>query len=46
MRITFIFFSLFSLPVKTGAPQSASVTITVMDDAKALSMPVSINVDY
>jgi hypothetical protein len=31
---------------KTGTSQSASVTITAMDDAKEMSMPVSINVNY
>lgn len=31
---------------KTGSPQSAHVTITAMDDAHALSTPVSIDVDY
>ena len=31
---------------KTGTPQSANVTITAMDDAKELSIPVSINVDF
>jgi len=31
---------------KTATPQSALVTITAMDDAKELSMPVSITVNY
>ena len=31
---------------KTGTPQTANVTITAMDDAKELSIPVSINIDY
>ena len=31
---------------KTNTPQSASVTITAMDDAHELSSPVSINVSY
>jgi len=31
---------------KTGSPQSAQVTITAMDDAHALSIPVSIDVSY
>jgi hypothetical protein len=31
---------------KTGSPQSAQVTITAMDDAHALSTPVSIDVSY
>ncbi len=31
---------------KTTTPQSASVTITAMDDAKELSLPVSITVNY
>lgn len=31
---------------KTGSPQSAHVTITAMDDAHALSTPVSIDVSY
>ncbi len=31
---------------KTGTPQSASVTLTAMDDALELSMPVAITVTY
>jgi hypothetical protein len=34
-----------SLP-KTAMPQSATVTIRGIDDAKELSSPVSINVNY
>jgi hypothetical protein len=31
---------------KTAKPQTSHVTLTAMDDAKELSLPVSINVDY